>query len=94
MKRHCGVPVLVSPSSEGDRLEGEPQPWLRILAGATFLIFVQAYMAVPPVPRLAAAFSVFDQLREPALFCLETRYHCPKVHNRCACRDRGSGVDS
>ncbi len=34
---------------------------LRILAGATFLIFFQAYMVAPLIPRLAAIFSVSEE---------------------------------
>lgn len=34
---------------------------LRILAGATFLIFFQAYMVAPLIPRLAAMFSVSEE---------------------------------
>lgn len=34
---------------------------IRILAGVTFLIFFQAYMVAPLMPRLAAAFSVSEE---------------------------------
>lgn len=34
---------------------------LRVLAGATFLIFFQAYMVAPLIPRLSAAFHVSPQ---------------------------------
>lgn len=38
--------------------QDERERLLRILAGATFLIFFQAYMVAPLIPLLAAAFSV------------------------------------
>ena len=34
---------------------------VRILSGATFFIFFQAYMVAPLVPRLAAAFGTSEQ---------------------------------
>ena len=48
------VGTSVSIPVERDRL-------LRILAAATFLIFFQAYMVAPLLPRLAALFGVADQ---------------------------------
>ena len=41
--------------------QDDREPLLRILAGATFLIFFQAYMVAPLIPRLAAAFSVSQE---------------------------------
>jgi len=39
----------------------ERERLLRILAGITFLIFFQAYMVAPMIPRLSAAFGVSEQ---------------------------------
>jgi predicted MFS family arabinose efflux permease len=41
--------------------EDERERLLRILAGATFLIFFQAYMVAPLIPHLAATFSVSEE---------------------------------
>jgi predicted MFS family arabinose efflux permease len=41
--------------------QDERERLLRILAGATFLIFFQAYMVAPLIPRLAAIFSVSEE---------------------------------
>ena len=41
--------------------QDERERRLRILAGATFLIFFQAYMVAPLIPHLAAAFSVSEE---------------------------------
>ena len=41
--------------------QDERERLLRILAGATFLIFFQAYMVAPLIPHLAAAFSVSQE---------------------------------
>jgi predicted MFS family arabinose efflux permease len=41
--------------------EDERERLLRILAGATFLIFFQAYMVAPLIPRLAVIFSVSEE---------------------------------
>ena len=39
----------------------ERERLLRLLAAATFLIFFQAYMVAPLIPRLAAVFQVSAQ---------------------------------
>ena len=41
--------------------QDERERLLRILAGATFLIFFQAYMVAPLIPRLAAIFLVSEE---------------------------------
>lgn len=42
-------------------IQDERERLLRILAGATFLIFFQAYMVAPLIPHLAATFSVSQE---------------------------------
>ena len=41
---------------------------VRLLSAATFLIFFQAYMVAPLIPRLSAVFGVF---------CADDRLDCP-----------------
>lgn len=42
--------------------EAQRERLLRILSAATFLIFFQAYMVAPLIPRLAATFAVSEQM--------------------------------
>ena len=42
--------------------EDKRERLLQVLSAATFLIFFQAYMVAPLIPRLAAAFAVSDQM--------------------------------
>ncbi len=41
--------------------EGQRERLLRMLSAATFLIFFQAYMVAPLIPRLSAVFGVSSQ---------------------------------
>jgi predicted MFS family arabinose efflux permease len=47
--------------SKNDHIERQHEHLLWVLSAATFLIFFQAFMVAPLIPRLAAVFGVSDQ---------------------------------
>ncbi len=52
---------MASREASGRASEDQRERLLRVLSAATFLIFFQAYMVAPLIPRLAAVFAVSGQ---------------------------------